>query len=138
MFGAKQLNCGDLTLLDPDWAAGVGVRVVLFERSNRLHQLAAAKLQVRRVELLKDDIRDNLRILVEKSYCEADLARRVQTVEVRFGQTVVQGDLLFTLSSSEVDAKLTQAEAAQDAASAMQPKSNAGARRQEVRAACIV
>lgn len=76
LFGAKELNRSDLTLLDPDWAAGVGVRIVLFERSDRLHKLAAAKLQVRRVELLKDDLRDKLRILVEKSYREADLARR--------------------------------------------------------------
>lgn len=76
LFGAKELNRGGLTLLDPDWAAGVGVRMALFERSNRMHRLEAAKLQVHRVELLRDDLRDKLRILVEKSYREADLARR--------------------------------------------------------------
>jgi outer membrane protein TolC len=76
LFGAQELNRSDLTLLDPDWAAGVGVRVVLFERSDRTHRLAAAKLQERRVGLLRDDLRDNLHILIEKSYREADLARR--------------------------------------------------------------
>lgn len=75
LFGAKELDRGDLTLLDPDWAAGVGVRVVLFERSDRTHRLAAAKLRERQVALLVTDLRNNLRILVEKSYREADLAR---------------------------------------------------------------
>lgn len=76
LFGAKELNRSDLTLLDPDWAAGVGLRVVLFERTDRTHRLAAARLQVRRAELLTADLQDKLRLLVEKSYREADLARR--------------------------------------------------------------
>jgi outer membrane protein TolC len=76
LFGAKELNRGDLTLLDPSWSAGVGLRIVIFERSDRKHRLAAAKLQVRRAELLTTDLRDDLRLLVEKSYREADLARR--------------------------------------------------------------
>jgi len=76
LFGAKELNRSDLTLLDPEWAAGAGFRVVLLERSNRTHRLAAAKLQVRRAEFLTTDLRQKLRLLVEKSYREADLARR--------------------------------------------------------------
>lgn len=65
----------------------------------------------------------------------AKLPGRVETVEVRLGQTVRQGDLLFTLSSPEVDAKLTQAKAAREAASAVRRKAEGGARRQEVHAA---
>jgi HlyD family secretion protein len=60
---------------------------------------------------------------------------RVETMVVRLGQTVRQGDLLFTLSSPEVDAKLTQAQSAQAAAAAMHRKAKAGARSQEVHAA---
>ena len=65
----------------------------------------------------------------------AKLPGRVETVEVRLGQVVGQGDLLFTLSSPEVEAKLTQARSAQDAAAAIRRKADAGARSQEVRAA---
>ena len=76
VFGAKELNRSDLTVLDPDWVVGVGLRMVLFERTDRVHKLRAATMQVRRADLLMNDLRDNLRILVEKSFREADLARR--------------------------------------------------------------
>lgn len=65
----------------------------------------------------------------------AKVPGRVETMGVRLGQTVRRGDLLFTLSSPEVDAKLIQAQSAQDAAAAMHRKAEAGARSQEVRAA---
>lgn len=75
LFGAKELNRGDLTILDPDWAAGVGVRVVLFERTDRTHRLAAARLLSRRINQLTDDLRHNLRTLVTKAHREAALAQ---------------------------------------------------------------
>jgi HlyD family secretion protein len=65
----------------------------------------------------------------------AKVPGRVEMMVVRLGQTVRQGDLLFTLSSPEVDAKLTQAQSAQAAAAAMHRKAKAGARSQEVHAA---
>jgi len=65
----------------------------------------------------------------------AKLPGRVDSVRVRLGDTVLSGDLLFTLSSPEVEAKLTQAKAAQAAAEAVSRKAEAGARRQEVLAA---
>lgn len=76
LFGSKELNRSDLTLLEPDWAVGVGLRIVFFDRTDRIHRLSAAKMQVRRAEMLTTDLRDNLRIMVAKSYREADLARR--------------------------------------------------------------
>lgn len=79
LFGAKELNRGDTTLLDPDWAAGVGVRLVLFERSDRTHRLTAARLLERRVDRLTEDLQNNLRTLVEKSYREAALAQEQYT-----------------------------------------------------------
>lgn len=65
----------------------------------------------------------------------AKIAGRINDVAVRLGDSVKKGDLLFTLSSPEVEAKLVQAKAAQDAAGAVRRKADAGARRQEVQAA---
>lgn len=65
----------------------------------------------------------------------AKLAGRVDHVEVRLGQGVRRGDLLFTLDSPEVRAKLTQAESAQAAAQALSRKADTGARTQEIEAA---
>lgn len=63
------------------------------------------------------------------------VAGRVGQVNVRLGDTVSQGQLLFQLTSPEVDAKVAQATAAAQAADAVAQKAQAGARPEEVRAA---
>lgn len=70
LFGAKELNRGDLTLLDPDWAAGIGVRFSLWDRTDRPSRVRAARALERRVGLLEDDVRRSLRTLVEKTHRE--------------------------------------------------------------------
>jgi HlyD family secretion protein len=63
------------------------------------------------------------------------LPGRVESVAVRLGDRVAQGDLLFTIDSPEVTAKRGQAEAAREAAAALQRKAETGPRAQELRAA---
>lgn len=63
------------------------------------------------------------------------VAGRVGQVNVKLGDTVSQGQLLFQLTSLEVDAKVAQATAAAQAADAVAQKAQAGARPEEVRAA---
>ena len=65
----------------------------------------------------------------------AKVPGRVESVAVKLGQTVARGDLLFTLESPELHAKLAQAEGARDAAGAMRRKADTGARAEEIRAA---
>jgi len=65
----------------------------------------------------------------------AKVPGRVESVAVKLGQTVERGDLLFTIESPELRAKLTQAEGARDAAGAMRRKADTGARTEEIRAA---
>jgi HlyD family secretion protein len=60
---------------------------------------------------------------------------RVGKVHVQLGQKVAAGALLFELDSPEVQAKLAQANAVQDAARATNQKAQAGARPEEVTAA---
>ena len=63
------------------------------------------------------------------------VAGRVGQVNVKLGDTVSQGQLLFQLTSPEVDAKVAQATAAAQAADAVAQKAQAVARPEEVRAA---
>lgn len=65
----------------------------------------------------------------------AKVPGRVETVAVKLGQTVARGELLFTLESPELRAKLTQAEGANAAAGAMRRKADTGARAEEISAA---
>ncbi len=59
---------------------------------------------------------------------------RVAKVLVRRGDNVDDGDLLFTIDSPELDAKLMQAQGGRDAAKAMQLEADNGARKQQVAA----
>lgn len=65
----------------------------------------------------------------------AKVPGRVESVAVKLGQTVARGEVLFTIESPELRAKLTQAEGARDAAGAMRRKADTGARAEEIRAA---
>ena len=63
------------------------------------------------------------------------LPGRVSQVFVHKGDFVDVGDIVFTISSPEVEAKLAQAQAAKDAAGAQKTQADAGARKQEIQAA---
>ncbi|WP_312438990.1 HlyD family efflux transporter periplasmic adaptor subunit [Janthinobacterium sp.] len=63
------------------------------------------------------------------------VAGRVGELNVKLGDTVAKGQVLFQLTSPEVDAKIAQATAASQAAEAVAKKAQAGARPEEVRAA---
>jgi HlyD family secretion protein len=60
---------------------------------------------------------------------------RVATIAVREGDTVKKADLVVTLDSPEINAKLDQAEAARAAAAAQRDKAFNGAREEEIRQA---
>ncbi len=60
------------------------------------------------------------------------LAGRIEQLDVREGQSVKKGDLLFVLSTPEAQAKLRQAEAARNAAGAQSKKAARGARKGEI------
>lgn len=75
LFGAKELNRGDLTLLEPDWAAGIGVRFSLWDRTDRPNRLRAARALERRVGFLEADTARQLRTLIEKGHREVASAQ---------------------------------------------------------------
>ncbi len=60
---------------------------------------------------------------------------RIHEVLVKKGDRVRRGQLIFTILSPEIDAKLAQAKAGKDAAEALAEKANSGARQQQIAAA---
>lgn len=63
------------------------------------------------------------------------VAGRIESMKVAEGEHVARGQLLYTLSTPELEAKLSQAEAARSAAAALDRKALAGARQQQIEAA---
>ncbi|KOO13133.1 hypothetical protein AKJ18_20415 [Vibrio xuii] len=60
---------------------------------------------------------------------------RIDQVLVRKGEMIKQGDLVFTIHSPEIEAKLEQAKAGEKAAGALAMEANKGARSQQIQAA---
>lgn len=63
------------------------------------------------------------------------IAGRIEKMNLHEGQHVTKGELLYTLSTPELNAKLQQAEAAKNAATALDQKALAGTRIQQIEAA---
>lgn len=63
------------------------------------------------------------------------VAGRIDKVFVRKGDPIKKGQLVFTILSPEIEAKLAQAVAGKDAADALAKEANAGARKQQIEAA---
>lgn len=75
------------------------------------------------------------RVEATQVYLSPKIAGRIKEYKVREGETVKEGQLLAVLESPELDAKLSQAEAAQAAAEAQEAKAQKGARTEEISAA---
>lgn len=60
---------------------------------------------------------------------------RIDSIAVKRGQQVVKGDLIFTINSPEISAKLAQATAVRQAANAQKTKAFNGAQREDIEAA---
>lgn len=74
---------------------------------------------------------------VECTTCKASskVPGRIAEMKVKQGERVEKGQLLYTLSTPELDAKLQQAEAVRSAAKALDDKVVAGARSQQIESA---
>ncbi len=75
------------------------------------------------------------RIEAKEIYLSAKIPTRIKSFEVNEGASVKKGQLLATLESPEIMAKVQQALAAQEAAKAQKDKAVNGARVEEIRAA---
>ena len=74
-------------------------------------------------------------IEAEQYNVSSKIPGRIASVDVKKGELVSQGQLIFSLASPELDAKLVQAKAARAAAGAMRAQAEIGAREQQIIAA---
>lgn len=70
LFGKRELYTDDLTVLDPQWALGIGVKFKIFDGMSRYHRVQAAKDQEYRVLHLDKEARRDIDTLVESRYQE--------------------------------------------------------------------
>ncbi len=69
-FGKKELHKKDLTLFEPEWAAGIGVNIPLFEGMARMNKIKAARDVSRQVSYLEAKAIRDIATLTEKRYHE--------------------------------------------------------------------
>jgi outer membrane protein TolC len=74
-FGKDELYRDDLTILDPKWAVGVGVKLPLFEGGQRVFDSAAARHQLKSVEALQEQSKRDLSALVDVRFQEMKKAQ---------------------------------------------------------------
>ena len=68
LFGMKELYQRDLTALDPEWAVGVGMNLVLFDGFQRGNKVQAARSLERKAELMKRKAKQDIETLVIGRY----------------------------------------------------------------------
>ncbi|EGQ9853791.1 TolC family protein [Vibrio cholerae] len=76
LYGDYSLHEDDslASQMKPDWLVGVGVNIPLIESSGRSEQVKAANSAVNQVRYLKAQAKQDLSVLVEKTYLEAEQA----------------------------------------------------------------
>jgi outer membrane protein TolC len=75
LFGSRQLVTRDLTLLDPEWAAGVGFTLEVLDGGARRHRRRASRCLEERVVALQSQAQRDLTALVAQRYTEVEAAR---------------------------------------------------------------
>lgn len=76
LYGDYSLHNDDslASQMKPDWLVGVGVSIPLIENTGRSEQVKAANSAVNQVRYLKAQAKQDLSVLVEKTYLEAEQA----------------------------------------------------------------
>ncbi|VFQ45870.1 TolC family protein [Desulfoluna butyratoxydans] len=70
LFARQELVTDDLTMLEPEWAAGVGMEMSLFEGLSSVNRLRSAQVQTSRVAHISAQAKRDIATLTEKLYHE--------------------------------------------------------------------
>ncbi len=74
-FGSYALIKHYLSLVEPNWIAGIGVKFTLFSPEDRASKVGAAREGLRQVQTLQDETRNLIDTAVETSYRKVEQAR---------------------------------------------------------------
>jgi len=67
-FARYELYPDDLTILEPRWAAGIGIQLNVFDGFAREHRVKAARATVSMVDHTRRDAQGDVELLVERNY----------------------------------------------------------------------
>ncbi len=68
LFARYELYPDDLTILEPRWAAGIGIQLDVFDGFARTHRVKAARATVSMVDHMEQDAQSKVDLLVEHNY----------------------------------------------------------------------
>lgn len=115
LFGTRELYTSDLTLLEPDWAAGIGFAWNLFEGGQTYYKTKAAQELTRKVEDLKKQQIKDILTGIEYYYKKMQNAQKTYTAlqeELSFTEAFYKARQLGfkagTTTSLEVNMAMTQ------------------------------
>ena len=115
LFATRELYTRDLTILDPDWALGVGFTWSLFEGGQTYHKTKAAKELTQKVEDLKEQQIKDISTGIEYYYKKMENAQKTYTAlqeELAFTEEFYKARQLGfkagTTTSLEVNMAMTQ------------------------------
>ena len=74
-FGTYSFLRNYQTLIEPNWLAGIGVRFTLFSPEDRASKVSAAREELRQVEALAAETRNDIDTAVETAYRKVEQAR---------------------------------------------------------------
>lgn len=114
LFGSRELHTHDLTLLEPDWAYGIGLAWNLFEGGQTYHQTQAAQKQTQSLLELKEQHTKDILTGLEYYYKKMENARETYQAlqeEIAFTQELYRtrqlGFKAGTSTSLEVNTALS-------------------------------
>jgi outer membrane protein TolC len=82
LFARQELMTDDLTVLEPEWAAGIGARLTLFDGGSRRHRIGAARALTAKAGHLEEKVRKDLSTLIDQHYHEiAKAAEQFEALE---------------------------------------------------------
>jgi len=70
LFGIRELYEDDLTVLEPDWAVGAGVKFTIFDGQARVNRIHAARKLREQADLTRQKVGRDLETLVSSRYQE--------------------------------------------------------------------
>lgn len=79
-YGEYNVIKRNLSLTEPDWIAGIGVRVKLLSREDRGSSVSAARLQAEKVNSLRDETLNKVETAVETYWLQATQAQQQYTL----------------------------------------------------------